>query len=79
MHFCRRHTVRGKGGGSMIGTVLLAFETILTAFVWYRLGRQKAYIDLVNKYKELAKLLGEQGILLDAYKEAFEEKKEKQE
>ena len=63
----------------MLNLIILTFNVTLSCLVWFRVGRQSIFTNLLNKYKEVCedneKLLI---IIQDLYKklDVYEENKE---
>lgn len=43
------------------------------ALVWFRIGRQRAFDDLLHDYKELAKICQIQELIIKSYKQKYGE------
>lgn len=64
----------------VIRILLLAFNVAIIAFFGYRIGRQKAYDELLRKYRMAVELLGKSEQMREAWKMKckIEEEKNKQ-
>lgn len=63
----------------MIVDIVIATTSILcAAYVWSRVGRQKAFDDLLQDYKQQAKVVQLQEILIEGYKQKYGELTDKQ-
>lgn len=55
----------------MIEFILITINALIAAFMWYRIGRQKAYVELAKLYSEVNQELGRVSQLLDAYRKQY--------
>lgn len=56
--------------GAIISTLI---SVLCAAFVWFRIGRQKAFDKLLQDYKEQAKVVQIQEIIIKGYKQKYGE------
>lgn len=58
----------------MIVDIIITTTSILcAAYVWFRVGRQKAFDRLLQDYKEQAKVVQLQEIIIQGYKQKYGE------
>ena len=56
----------------MIEFIVTTINSLIAAFIWYRVGRHKAFVELYEHLTEVSQELGKVSQLLDAYKYAEE-------
>ena len=56
----------------MIEFIVTTINALIAAFIWYRVGRHKAFVELYEHLTEVSQELGKVSQLLDAYKYAEE-------
>lgn len=58
----------------MIVDIIITTTSILcAAYVWFRIGRQRAFDKLLYDYKELAKICQIQELIIKGYKQEYGE------
>lgn len=55
----------------MIEIILVTINALLTALIWYRIGRHKAFAELCEHFTEVSQELGRVSQLLDAYRKKY--------
>ena len=55
----------------MIEFIVITINALIAVFIWYRIGRQKAYVELAKLYSEVNQELGRVSQLLDAYRKKY--------
>ncbi len=55
----------------MTGFILTAINALIAAFIWYRVGKHKAFVELYEHLTEVSQELGKVSQLLDAYREKY--------
>ena len=56
----------------MIEFIVTTINALIAAFIWYRVGRHKAFVELYEHLTEVSQALGKVSQLLDAYRYAEE-------
>lgn len=51
----------------MMDFILITINALIAAFIWYRVGRHKAFVELYEHLTEVSQELGKVSQLLDAY------------
>lgn len=52
----------------MIDFIFITINALIAAFIWYRVGRHKAFVELYKHLTEVSQELGKVSQLLDAYR-----------
>ena len=55
----------------MIDFILITINALIAVFIWYRVGRYKAFVELYEHLTEVSQELGRVSQLLDAYREKY--------
>ena len=55
----------------MMDFILITINALIAAFIWYRVGRHKAFVELYEHLTEVSQELGRVSQLLDAYRELY--------
>lgn len=58
---------------NMEAIIFTTISVLCTAFIWLRVGRQKAFENLLKDYRELAKVVQLQEIIIKGYKQKYGE------
>lgn len=57
----------------MIEAILVIVNVVFAAFVWFRIGRQKAFDNLLHDYRQQAKVVQIQEMIIESYKQEYGE------
>ena len=57
----------------IVDIIFTTISVLCTAFIWFRIGRQKAFENLLKDYRELAKVVQLQEIIIRGYKQKYGE------
>lgn len=57
----------------MLNIIASLSITLALFYTFYKVGRQSAYDDLLNHFKDAAKVLGKQDTIIQAYRQKLEE------
>ena len=55
----------------MIDFIVTTINAFIAAFIWYRVGRHKAFVELYEYLTEVSQELGRVSQLLDAYRKKY--------
>lgn len=55
----------------MIEFIVTTINALIAAFIWYRVGRHKAFVELYEHLTEVSQGLGRVSQLLDAYRKLY--------
>lgn len=55
----------------MMDFILITINALIAAFIWYRVGRHKAFVELYEHLTEVSQELGRVSQLLDAYRKKY--------
>lgn len=55
----------------MIDVIFITINALMTAFIWYRVGRHKAFVELYEHLTYVSQELGRVSQLLDAYRKKY--------
>ena len=55
----------------MIEFIVTTINALIAAFIWYRVGRHKAFVELYERLTEVSQALGRVSQLLDAYRKEY--------
>lgn len=55
----------------MIDFIVITINALIAAFIWYRIGRHKAFVELYEHLTQVSQELGEVSQLLDAYRKTY--------
>lgn len=55
----------------MMDFILITINALIAAFIWYRIGRHKAFVELYEHLTEVSQALGRVSQLLDAYRKLY--------
>lgn len=55
----------------MIDFIVITINALIAAFIWYRVGRYKAFVELYEYLTEVSQGLGRVSLLLDAYRKEY--------
>ena len=55
----------------MIEFIVTTIKALIAAFIWYRIGRHKAFVELYEHLTQVSQELGKVSQLLDAYREKY--------
>lgn len=55
----------------MIDFIFITINALIAAFIWYRIGRHKAFVELYEYLTEVSQELGRVSQLLDAYHKKY--------
>lgn len=55
----------------MIDFIFITINALIAAFIWYRIGRHKAFVELYEYVTEVSQELGRVSQLLDAYRKKY--------
>ena len=55
----------------MIEFIVTTINALIAAFIWYRVGRHKAFVELYEHLTEVSQALGRVSQLLDAYRKEY--------
>lgn len=55
----------------MIDFIFITINALIAAFIWYRIGRHKAFVELYEYLTEVSQELGRVSQLLDAYRKEY--------
>lgn len=55
----------------MIDFIVIIIKALIAAFIWYRIGRHKAFVELYEYLTEVSQELGRVSQLLDAYRKEY--------
>lgn len=55
----------------MIEFIVTTINALIAAFIWYRIGRHKAFVELYEHLTEVSQELGRVSQLLDAYRKKY--------
>lgn len=55
----------------MIDFIFITINALIAAFIWYRIGRHKAFVELYEYLTEVSQELGRVSQLLDAYRKKY--------
>ena len=58
----------------MIEFIVTTINALIAAFIWYRVGRHKAFVELYEHLTEVSQGLGRVSQLLDAYRKIYAKK-----
>lgn len=53
----------------MEAIIFTTISVLCAAFIWFRIGRQKAFENLLKDYRELAKICQIQEMIIKGYKQ----------
>lgn len=51
--------------------IITTINALIAAFIWYRVGRHKAFVELYEHLTEVSQGLGRVSQLLDAYRKTY--------
>lgn len=57
----------------MLNIIASLSITLALFYVFYKVGRQSAYDDLLKHFEDAAKVIGKQDVIIQAYKQKLEE------
>lgn len=55
----------------MIDFIVIIINALIAAFIWYRIGRHKAFVELYEHLTEVSQELGRVSQLLDVYRKKY--------
>ena len=55
----------------MIDFIAITINALIAVFIWYRVGRHKAFVELYEHLTEVSQELGRVSQLLDAYRKKY--------
>lgn len=55
----------------MIDFIVITINALIAAFIWYRIGRHKAFVELYEYLTKVSQELGRVSQLLDAYRKEY--------
>lgn len=55
----------------MIDFIVITINALIAAFIWYRIGRHKAFVELYEHLTQVSQELGRLSLLLDAYRKKY--------
>lgn len=55
----------------MMDFIVITINVLIAAFIWYRIGRHKAFVELYEHVTEVSQELGRVSQLLDAYRKKY--------
>ena len=55
----------------MIDFIVITINALIAAFIWYRIGRHKAFVELYEHLTQVSQELGKVSQLLDVYREKY--------
>lgn len=62
-----------KNKSDMEAIIFTTISVLCTVFIWFRIGRQRAFDDLLHDCKELAKICKIQKLIIKGYKQKYGE------
>ncbi len=57
----------------IVDIIITALSIICAAFVWFRVGRQKAFDEIMHDYKEMVKVCQTQQLIIKTYEQEYGE------
>lgn len=55
----------------MMDFIFITINALIAAFIWYRISRHKAFVELYEHLTEVSQELGRVSQLLDAYRKEY--------